>query len=144
MSNLLDTLLTRREALKVGASSSAPIGSSCCGADERATPSRRSVRAVGAFRHLRHARRRAVPCRFVGPQGRKWTPQNFDIREIAPGVKWPMALFPQLAKQRERYSDSFDGGLGQRALPRAHYVQSGHMMNPALQKELPPIGTVVA
>jgi uncharacterized protein DUF1501 len=25
-----------------------------------------------------------------------------------------------------------------------YYVQSGHMMNPALQKELPPIGTVVA
>ena len=25
-----------------------------------------------------------------------------------------------------------------------YYVQSAHMMNPALQKELPPIGTVVA
>ena len=25
-----------------------------------------------------------------------------------------------------------------------YYVQSGHMMNPALQKEIPPVGSVVA
>ena len=49
----------------------------------------------------------------------KWTPPNFDIREIAPGVKWPMSLFPQLAQAaRTIFPDSFDGSLGQRALPR--------------------------
>ena len=75
----------------------------------------------------------------------KWTPQNFDIREIAPGVKWPMALFPQLAKQRERYSLIRSMEAWDSVHFRAqYYVQSGHMMNPALQKELPPIGTVVA
>jgi hypothetical protein len=146
MSNLLDTLLTRREAFKVGAS------------------------LVSAYWFLPlltptnvHAQSKANPrgsARFVifvmleGGQSHvdtwdlkeaKWTPQNFDIREIAPGVKWPMALFPQLAKQRERYSLIRSMEAWDSVHFRAqYYVQSGHMMNPALQKELPPIGTVVA
>jgi hypothetical protein len=146
MSNLLDTLLTRREAFKVGAS------------------------LVSAYWFLPlltptnvHAQSKVSPrgsARFVifvmleGGQSHvdswdlkegKWTPPNFDIREIAPGVKWPMALFPQLAKQRERYSLIRSMEAWDSVHFRAqYYVQSGHMMNPALQKELPPIGTVVA
>src|SRR6185503_3786641 len=27
-----------------------------------------------------------------------WTPQDFDIREVAPGVRMPTALFPRLSK----------------------------------------------
>ena len=56
-----------------------------------------------------------------------------------------MALFPQLAKRRERYSLIRSMEAWDSVHFRAqYYVQSGHMMNPALQKELPPIGTVVA
>ena len=146
MSNLLDTLLTRREAFTIGAS------------------------LVSAYWFLPlveptnvHAQSKVSPrgsARFVifvmleGGQSHvdtwdlkegKWTPPNFDIREIAPGVKWPMALFPRLAQQRERYSLIRSMEAWDSVHFRAqYYVQSGHMMNPALQKELPPIGTVVA
>ena len=97
MSNLLDTLLTRREAFKVGASSSAPIVPPARGADERLRPvesqSARSARFV-IFVMLEGGQSHVDSWDLK--EG-KWTPQNFDIREIAPGVKWPMALFPQLA-----------------------------------------------
>ena len=32
----------------------------------------------------------------------KWTPPDFDVREIKPGLKWPMGLYPKLAKQLDR------------------------------------------
>jgi hypothetical protein len=146
MSNLLDTLLTRREAFKVGAS------------------------VVSAYWFLPllkptnvYAQSRVKPrgsARFVifvmleGGQSHvdtwdlkegTWTPENFDVREIEPGVKWPMGLFPQLAKQRERYSLIRSMEAWDSVHFRAqYYVQSAHMMNPALQKELPPVGSVVA
>ena len=34
----------------------------------------------------------------------KWTPQDFDIKELQPGVKWPVSLYPNLAKQFERFA----------------------------------------
>jgi hypothetical protein len=146
MSNLLDTLLTRREAFKVGAA------------------------AVSAYWFLPllepanvHAQSKVKPrssARFVifvmleGGQSHvdtwdlkeaKWTPENFDIREIGPGVKWPMSLFPQLVKQRERFSLIRSMEAWDSVHFRAqYYAQSAHMMNPALQKELPPMGSVVA
>lgn len=146
MANLLDTLLTRREAFKVGAS------------------------AVSAYWFLPllkpanvYAQSKVKPrggARFVifvmleGGQSHvdswdlkehKWTPENFDIREVQPGVKWPMSLFPQLAKQWDRFSLVRSMEAWDSVHFRAqYYVQSAHMMNPALQKELPPIGSVVA
>ena len=146
MSNLLDTLLTRREAFKVGAS------------------------AVSAYWFLPllkpanvYAQSKVQPrgsARFVifimleGGQSHvdswdlkegKWTPENFDIREIEPGVKWPMKLYPQLSRQRDRFSLVRSMEAWDSVHFRAqYYVQSAHMMNPALQKELPPVGSVVA
>jgi hypothetical protein len=146
VSNLLDTLLTRREAFKVGAA------------------------AVSAYWFLPllepvnvYAQSKVKPrgsARFVifvmldGGQSQvdtwdlkegKWTPQNFDIREIEPGIKWPMALFPQLVTRRERFSLMRSMEAWDSVHFRAqYYQQSAHMMNPALQKELPPIGSVVA
>lgn len=32
-----------------------------------------------------------------------WTPKEFDAREIQPGVKWPMALYPKLAKLMDKH-----------------------------------------
>jgi hypothetical protein len=146
MSSLLDTLLTRREIFKIGAA---------------------SVSAYWFLPLLKpanvHAQSKVNPrasARFVifvlleGGQSHvdawdlkegKWTPENFDVREIEPGVKWPMSLFPQLAKQRERYSLVRSMEAWDSVHFRAqYYVQSAHMMNPALQKELPPVGSVVA
>ena len=75
----------------------------------------------------------------------KWTPPDFDVREIQPGVKWPMALHPRLAKQLERVTlvrslNAWDAVHGR----AQYYVQAAHPFNPALQKEIPPVGSVAA
>jgi hypothetical protein len=146
MSSLLDSLLTRREAFKVGASLVSAywflplVEPTNIYAQSKVSP-RGSARFV-IFVMLEGGQSHVDSWDL---KEAKWTPQNFDIREIAPGVKWPMALFPQLAKQRERYSLIRSMEAWDSVHFRAqYYVQSGHMMNPALQKELPPIGTVVA
>ena len=74
-----------------------------------------------------------------------WTPQDFDVRTI-PGIgKWPMGLYPQLARRRDRFSllrsmSTWESqhGRGQ------YYMQTGHQHNPALSPELPAVGSVVA
>jgi len=75
----------------------------------------------------------------------KWTPEDFDIREVRPGVKWPMALYPGLARQLDRVAlvrgmEAWDSVHGR----AQYYVQSAHSLNPALQKEVPAVGSVVA
>jgi hypothetical protein len=75
----------------------------------------------------------------------KWTPPNFDVREARPGLKWPMALYPKLAGQLDRITlarsvEAWDSVHGR----AQYYVQAAHALNPALQKEIPAVGSVVA
>jgi hypothetical protein len=75
----------------------------------------------------------------------KWTPQDFDIQEIQPGVKWPMALYPKLARHWERFALVRSLQAWDAVHARAcYYVQSAHALNPALQKEIPALGSVIA
>jgi len=146
MSRLLDTLLTRREAFRIGAAT------------------------VGAYWFLPllepanvHAQARVQPrgtakfTIFVMLQGGQshvdgwdlkehaWTPQDFDIREVRPGVKWPMALYPKIAGHLDRVTLVRSLQAWDAVHARAqYYTQSAHSLNPALQKEIPPIGSVVA
>jgi len=146
MSSPLDTLLTRREAFKVGASLVSAywflplLEPANVHAQSKVTP-RGSARFV-IFVLLEGGQSHVDSWDLKEHQ---WTPQNFDIREIEPGVKWPMGLFPQLFKLRDRYSLIRSMEAWDSVHFRAqYYVQSAHMMNPALQKELPPMGSVVA
>ncbi len=74
-----------------------------------------------------------------------WTPPDFGVRAI-PGIgKWPMGLYPELAKRRDRFTllrsmSTWESqhGRGQ------YYMQTGHQHNPALSPELPAVGSVVA
>lgn len=74
-----------------------------------------------------------------------WTPEDFAVKEI-PGVgKWPSSLYPNLGERTDKFSLvrslrawESQHGRGQ------YYVQTAHQHNPALAKELPPIGAVVA
>ena len=97
MSNLLDTLLTRREAFKVGASLVSAywflplLKPTNVYAQSKVKP-RGSARFV-IFVMLEGGQSHVDSWDLK--EG-KWTPENFDIREIEPGVKWPMGLFPQL------------------------------------------------
>ncbi len=74
-----------------------------------------------------------------------WTPADFGAQSIAGVGKWPMGLYPELAKRRDKYSlmrsmSTWESqhGRGQ------YYMQTGHQHNPALAPELPGVGSVVA
>ncbi|MBI3684598.1 MAG: DUF1501 domain-containing protein [Acidobacteria bacterium] len=146
MRSILDTVLTRREAFRIGGVSLGaywflPLVEPL------------KVRAASTV----NPRGTARFCIFVmldGGQSHvdawdlkegKWTPQDFDVREVKPGVKWPMGLYPKLAKQLDhvtlmRSVEAWDSVHGR----AQYYIQAAHALNPALQKEIPPVGSIVA
>jgi hypothetical protein len=146
MPNLYDALLTRRELLKVGTCSVAgywflPLISPANVQAQAKVQPRNSARFVifvnldGGMSHVDS----------WDLKEHKWTPQNFEIQEIAPGVKWPVGIFQNLAKRWGQFSlvrsmEAWDSVH----LRAQYYLQSAHLFNPALQKELPPLGSVIA
>lgn len=75
----------------------------------------------------------------------KWTPPDFDVREIAPGVKMPVALFPQLSKEISRFSILRSMEAWETEHGRAsYYLHTVHPPSPARLAEIPSIGAVVA
>ncbi len=74
-----------------------------------------------------------------------WTPADFDIRTIKPGIRMPYALFPRLSEK-----------LDQLVLVRSlqawetehirgqYYLQVAHQPSPARNKEMPSLGSVIA
>jgi len=146
MPNLYDMLLTRREVLKVGA---------CSLAGYWFLPLIEPTRVVAQSKvQPRGSARFVIFINLDGGQSHvdawdlkehAWTPPDFEIKEIAPGVKWPVSLYPNLARHRDTFSlvrsmEAWDSVH----LRAQYYVQSAHLFNPALQKELPPLGSVIA
>lgn len=145
MPNLLDNFITRRDMFRVGATSVgaytfSPLLQTQARAAQPTKP-RNSARFViwvmldGGASHLDTWDLKQGP----------WTPPDFDVRELQPGLKWPMGLFPQLAKQLPRAAlvrslEAWDSVHGR----AQYYVQSAHSLNPALHKEIPSVGSVVA
>jgi hypothetical protein len=144
---MLDHLLTRRELFKAGAASVGaywflPL----------ITPT--NVQAQGIAKPRATARFTI----FVMLQGgqshvdswdlkeHSWTPKDFNIQQHASlGVKWPTALYPKLAKHSDKFSLVRSLQAWDAVHARAcYYIQSAHTMNPALQKEIPAIGSVIA
>ena len=74
-----------------------------------------------------------------------WTPQDFDVRTIKPGIRMPYGLFPKLS-----------GMVSELVLVRSmrawenehirgqYYLQVAHQTSPARNKEMPSLGSVVA
>jgi hypothetical protein len=144
--NLLDQLLTRRQVFKAGAASLSaywflPL----------VTP--RNVQAQSGAKP-RGTARFTIFVMLQGGQSHvdgwdlkehEWTPENFDVKEIQPGLKWPMGLYPKLAEHQQRFSLVRSMQAWDAVHARAcYYVQSAHAMNPALQKEIPALGSVIA
>ena len=121
MSNLLDTLLTRREAFKVGASLVSAywflplLEPTNVHAQSKVTP-RGSARFV-IFVMLEGGQSHVDS---LGPQGREVDaaelrhPRDRAGRQVADG-----SVSAAREAARTVFADSFDGSLGQRALPRA-------------------------
>jgi hypothetical protein len=146
MAHPIDCLLTRREAFRAG-------GCALSGywflplLKPRNAYAQQSVKPRGSARFV-------IMVMLDGGQSHvdAWdfkegptTPADFDARQIRPGVKWPMALYPRLATQLDRIAlarsvEAWDSVHGR----AQYYVQSAHTLNPALQKEIPPVGSVVA
>ena len=105
MAGLTDLMLTRRELFQAGTAS---------GAGFWYLPFLRpsNVYAAGNAKPRGTARF----CIFVMLDGgqshvdawdlkeHRWTPQEFHIQEIKPGVKWPMALYPRLSQLMDKFS----------------------------------------
>jgi len=74
-----------------------------------------------------------------------WTPQDFDVRAVTPEIKLPCSLYGRIAGQLDklvlvRSVEAWDSVHGR----AQYYVQAAHPLNPALAKEIPPVGAVVA
>lgn len=146
MANYFESFLTRREMFRLG--SAAATGSYFLPLIKP-----HNVRAASKV-SPRGSARFAIFVMLDGGQSHvdawdlkehQWTPQDFDIREIQPGVKWPMALYPKLAKMMDKYALIRSAAAWDAVHGRAqYYVQAAHPLNLALKKELPPMGAVVA
>jgi len=137
MANLYDMLLTRREVLRVGACSLAGywflplIEPANVQAQAKVTP-RNSARFV-IFVNLDGGQSHVDAWDL---KEHKWTPQNFEIKEIQPGVKWPTSLYPNLANVHLAF------GFKAEAI---RYLRRGLMIDPgsaAMQRELRELGTL--
>jgi hypothetical protein len=146
MTHPIDTMLTRRQVMRVGGSALAAYW---------LTPLVDPLHVRAQARYEPRASARFVI--FVMLQGGQshvdawdlkegsWTPPDFDVREVRPGVKWPMGLYPKLAARLDRFSLVRSLEAWDSVHARAqYYVQAAHTLNPALQKEIPPIGSIVA
>lgn len=146
MAGFFDTVLTRRETFRLG-------GLTIGGYYFLELMKPRQVRAASRV----NPRSSARFCIFVmldgGPshvdgfdlKEGSWTPKDFDIRTVTPDIKLPFALYPRLATQVDklvfaRSVEAWDAVHGR----AQYYVQAAHQLNPALQKEVPPVGAVVA
>ena len=74
-----------------------------------------------------------------------WTPGDFDIQRLSNGIKWPMSLYPRLAKRLDKVAliRSFHAWESQHGRGQ-YYCQAAHPHNPALAPEIPPVGAVVS
>ena len=75
----------------------------------------------------------------------KWTPPDFDVRTVKPGLRLPFSLFPQLTTQLDRLVIARSVEAWESAHSRAqYYMQVGHPFSPARRNEMPALGAVIA
>ena len=75
----------------------------------------------------------------------KWTPPDFDVRTVKPGIRLPYSLFPNLSGELDRLVIARSVEAWESAHSRAqYYMQVGHPFSPARRNEMPAIGAVIA
>jgi hypothetical protein len=75
----------------------------------------------------------------------KWTPPDFDVRTVKPGIRLPYSLFPQLSEQLDHLVIARSVEAWESAHSRAqYYMQVGHPFSPARRNEMPAVGAVIA
>ena len=75
----------------------------------------------------------------------RWTPPDFDVRTVKPGILWPYGQFPRLAQLLDRVALARSMQAWESAHARAqYYMQVGHILSPARVSEMPAVGAVVS
>ncbi len=75
----------------------------------------------------------------------KWTPADFDVRTIKPGIRLPYSLFPNLSANLDHLVIARSVEAWESAHSRAqYYMQVGHPFSPARRNEMPALGAVIA
>ncbi|HEX2523852.1 MAG TPA: DUF1501 domain-containing protein, partial [Terriglobia bacterium] len=75
----------------------------------------------------------------------RWTPADYDVRLLKPGILWPFGQFPRLATHIEKIAIARSIQAWESSHVRGiYYMQVGHSFSPARQKEVPSVGAVVA
>ena len=75
----------------------------------------------------------------------RWTPQDLDVTEVSKGLYLSRTLFPQLSKEMHRV-----GLVRSMQAPELihfngqYHTQAGRALNPAIAREIPAFGSVVA
>ena len=74
-----------------------------------------------------------------------WTPPDYNIRTIKPGIVLPYGLFPRLSEQIDHFAIVRCVEAWESSHARGvYYMQAGHPFSPARKQEIPSIGAVVA
>ena len=75
----------------------------------------------------------------------KWTPPDFDVRTVKPGIRLPYGLFSKLSAQLDHLVIARSVEAWESAHSRAqYYMQVGHPFSPARRNEMPALGAVIA
>lgn len=75
----------------------------------------------------------------------RWTPPDFDIRTVKPGLRMPAGLFPKLTAGIDRLAIVRSMKAWENEHIRAQfYLQVAHSPSPSRLKEMPSIGSVIA
>lgn len=75
----------------------------------------------------------------------KWTPPDFDIRTVSPGLRLPYAMFPLLSQRLKDLVFVRSMRAWENEHIRAqYYLQCAHTPSPSRMKEIPSVGSVVA
>src|SRR5579872_2645154 len=74
-----------------------------------------------------------------------WTPSDFDVRTVKPGIRLPYSLFPNLSGNLDHLVIARSVEAWESAHSRAqYYMQVGHPFSPARRNEMPALGAVIA
>ncbi len=74
-----------------------------------------------------------------------WTPDDFDIRQVTPEIRLPVALFPKLSRDLSKLAMVRGMEAWETEHGRAtYYLHTMHPPSPARLAEIPSLGAVVA
>jgi hypothetical protein len=75
----------------------------------------------------------------------KWTPPDFEVKQVAPGIKMPVSLFPKLSRDLNKFAILRSLETWETEHERAiYYMHAAHGFSPARAKEIPSVGAIVA